>query len=177
MAQDTRTSPMTGSATGTSGLAGTPASSAGARITGTSHLHDHSGPGPEVMAASDFEGDRKRPAATIAAQWAPNETSEYTFEAFYQGYREEMFNNRFIRRLVGQLKDEGGNFSAALLRPHRPQSIEKVKTAVGDKIFDSAIVPRLARTMLEEAVDPTTGFNNFARQLFHPHSISDRNLE
>ena len=29
----------------------------------------------------------------LALQWAPNDTSEYTFEAFYQGYREEMFNN------------------------------------------------------------------------------------
>jgi iron complex outermembrane recepter protein len=49
--------------------------------------------GRDALFASDFEGDRKRPAATLAAQWAPNETSEYTFEAFYQGYREEMFNN------------------------------------------------------------------------------------
>jgi TonB-dependent receptor len=47
----------------------------------------------DALFASDFEGDRKRPAANIALQWAPNETSEYTFEAFYQGYREEMFNN------------------------------------------------------------------------------------
>ena len=45
------------------------------------------------MFASDFEGDRERPAANIALQWAPNDTSEYTFEAFYQGYREKMFNN------------------------------------------------------------------------------------
>lgn len=47
----------------------------------------------DALFASDFEGDRERPAANIALQWAPNETSEYTFEAFYQGYREEMFNN------------------------------------------------------------------------------------
>lgn len=47
----------------------------------------------DALFASDFEGDRERPAATIALQWAPNDTSEYTFEAFYQGYREEMFNN------------------------------------------------------------------------------------
>jgi hypothetical protein len=42
---------------------------------------------------ADFNGERKRPAATVAVQWAPNDTSEYTFEAFYQGYREKMFNN------------------------------------------------------------------------------------
>jgi iron complex outermembrane receptor protein len=47
----------------------------------------------DALFASDFEGDRKRPAANIALQWAPSDSSVYTFEAFYQGYREEMFNN------------------------------------------------------------------------------------
>ncbi|MFC4310060.1 TonB-dependent receptor [Steroidobacter flavus] len=47
----------------------------------------------DALFASDFQGDRERPAATVALQWAPNDSSEYTFEAFYQGYREEMFNN------------------------------------------------------------------------------------
>jgi len=47
----------------------------------------------DALFASDFEADRRRPAANIALQWAPNDSSEYTFEAFYQGYREEMFNN------------------------------------------------------------------------------------
>jgi TonB-dependent receptor len=47
----------------------------------------------DALFASDFEGNRNRPAANVALQWAPNDTSEYTFEAFYQGYREEMFNN------------------------------------------------------------------------------------
>ena len=47
----------------------------------------------DALFASDFEGDRERPASTLSLQWAPNDTSEYTFEAFYQGYREEMFNN------------------------------------------------------------------------------------
>ena len=39
------------------GLAGSAAASEGARIAGTRHLDDHSGPGPEVMAASSFEGE------------------------------------------------------------------------------------------------------------------------
>ena len=47
----------------------------------------------DALFASDFEGDRKRPAANLALQFAPNDTSEYTFEAFYQGYREQLFNN------------------------------------------------------------------------------------
>ena len=47
----------------------------------------------DALFASDFEGDRRRPAANVAFQWAPNDTSEYTFETFYQGFREERFNN------------------------------------------------------------------------------------
>lgn len=49
--------------------------------------------GRDALFASDFNADRERPAATVAVQWAPNDASEYTFEAFYQGYSEEMFNN------------------------------------------------------------------------------------
>jgi sporulation protein YlmC with PRC-barrel domain len=55
MAQETRTSTTTGTSTTAGGLTGS--STEGAAITGTSHLDDHSGPGPEVMAASDFEGE------------------------------------------------------------------------------------------------------------------------
>jgi TonB-dependent receptor len=47
----------------------------------------------DALFASDFEGDRRRPAANLALQWQPGDNSLYTFEAFYQGYREEMFNN------------------------------------------------------------------------------------
>ena len=55
MVQDTRTGTMEN--TTTSGFAGSPATKQGARIAGTSHLDDHSGPGPEIMAASSFEGE------------------------------------------------------------------------------------------------------------------------
>lgn len=47
----------------------------------------------DAMFASDFQGDRERPAANFALQWSPNNASTYTFEVLYQGYREEMFNN------------------------------------------------------------------------------------
>ncbi|HZN23190.1 MAG TPA: PRC-barrel domain-containing protein [Burkholderiales bacterium] len=56
MVQDTKTRTIPGTST-TSGFAGSPATSEGARIAGTSHLDDHSGPGPEIMAASSFEGE------------------------------------------------------------------------------------------------------------------------
>ena len=46
----------TTSVAGTAGLAGSP-SGQGASIAGTKHLDDHSGPGPEIMAASSFEGE------------------------------------------------------------------------------------------------------------------------
>lgn len=54
MGQDTRTSsPGAASA----GFAGSPSTAEGAHITGTKHLDDHSGPGPEIMAAGSFEGE------------------------------------------------------------------------------------------------------------------------
>ena len=44
-------------ATAAGGLAGSPAHEHGARIIGNSHPYDHSEPGPEIMAASSFEGE------------------------------------------------------------------------------------------------------------------------
>ena len=38
-------------------LTGSASAQEGARIVGTAHVDDHSGPGPEVMAASSFEGE------------------------------------------------------------------------------------------------------------------------
>jgi len=47
----------------------------------------------DAIFASDFTGTRKRPAVNVSMQFAPNENSEYTFEAFYNGYRNDSFNN------------------------------------------------------------------------------------
>ncbi|MBO9717961.1 MAG: TonB-dependent receptor [Pseudoxanthomonas sp.] len=47
----------------------------------------------DAIFASDFTGKRERPAANVSLQWAPNNDSEYTFEAFYNGYRNESFNS------------------------------------------------------------------------------------
>lgn len=41
----------------------------------------------------NFTGERERPAANISLQWAPNDSSEYLFEAFYNGYRQESANS------------------------------------------------------------------------------------
>jgi iron complex outermembrane receptor protein len=49
--------------------------------------------GRDAIFSSDFTGKRERSAANISLQFAPSDTSEYTFEAFYNGYRNESFNS------------------------------------------------------------------------------------
>lgn len=43
--------------------------------------------GRDAIFGADVTGARERPAANIALQYAPNDSSEYIFEAFYNGYR------------------------------------------------------------------------------------------
>ena len=47
----------------------------------------------DAIFASDLSGKRERPAASISLQWAPDESSEYVFETFYNGFRNESFNS------------------------------------------------------------------------------------
>jgi iron complex outermembrane receptor protein len=49
--------------------------------------------GRDAIFSSDFTGKRERSAANVSLQFAPNDTSEYTFEAFYNGYRNDSFNS------------------------------------------------------------------------------------
>ena len=49
--------------------------------------------GRDAIFQSDFNGERERPAANISLQFAPDERSEYVFESFYNGYRNEGFNS------------------------------------------------------------------------------------
>ncbi|MCU4676455.1 TonB-dependent receptor [Catenovulum sp. 2E275] len=46
----------------------------------------------DAIFQSDYTGKRERPAANISLQWAPNADSEYLFEAFYNGYRNQSNN-------------------------------------------------------------------------------------
>ena len=46
----------------------------------------------DAVFQSDVQGERERPAATIALQWKPNSDSVYTFESMYNGYRDKSFN-------------------------------------------------------------------------------------
>lgn len=47
----------------------------------------------DAVFASDFTGERERPAVNAALQWRPNSTSEYTFELMWEGFRQKAFNN------------------------------------------------------------------------------------
>ncbi|UTF61532.1 TonB-dependent receptor [Gilvimarinus sp. DA14] len=42
---------------------------------------------------TDFTGERERSAANVSLQFAPNDSSTYTFESMYTGYRNDTFNN------------------------------------------------------------------------------------
>lgn len=50
----------------------------------------------DAVFASDLSGERERPAANLSLQFSPNDTSEYLFEAFYNGYRERVRNSLFF---------------------------------------------------------------------------------
>ena len=58
MVQSTRTGTTGTPAATAGGFEGSRARGEGARITGSAHINDNSGPGPEVMAASSFEGEK-----------------------------------------------------------------------------------------------------------------------
>ncbi|MDQ8199838.1 TonB-dependent receptor [Pelagicoccus enzymogenes] len=58
----------------------------------------------DAVFSADFYGKRERPAANLSLQFAPDDNSTYTFEAFYNGYRESFNNN-----LMFSLADWWGN--------------------------------------------------------------------
>lgn len=47
----------------------------------------------DAVFSSDLYGKRERPAVNAALQWAPNDSSEYTAEFFYNGFRGQTFNS------------------------------------------------------------------------------------
>lgn len=49
--------------------------------------------GRDAIFFNETKGQTKRPALNLSLQFAPNKSSEYTFEAFYTGYRNENFSN------------------------------------------------------------------------------------
>ncbi len=47
----------------------------------------------DAIFENDLNGKRERPAFNISLQWAPNDKSQYLFETFYNGFRNESFNS------------------------------------------------------------------------------------
>jgi iron complex outermembrane receptor protein len=47
----------------------------------------------DAVIASDLYGKRERPSINAALQWAPNDSSVYTAEIFYTGFRGKTFNS------------------------------------------------------------------------------------
>jgi iron complex outermembrane recepter protein len=50
----------------------------------------------DAVFQNELKGDRERPAVNVALQWQPNADAVYTFEYFYDGYRNTTFNNLFF---------------------------------------------------------------------------------
>jgi TonB-dependent receptor len=50
----------------------------------------------DAMFQPHVNGTRERPAWNLSLQWAPNDSSEYTFEAFYNGFRNDQHNGLFF---------------------------------------------------------------------------------
>lgn len=78
----------------------------------------------------DTTGIRERPAANISLQFAPNDNAEYTFEAFYNGYRNDNFNN-----LQFTFVDWWGNLGAnpsANITLYPGTNIVKSRKSIGD---------------------------------------------
>ncbi len=59
----------------------------------------------DAMFAPDTRGERERPAANLSLQWAPNDVSEYTFETFYNGYREDIYASLWFQFLNSPIYD------------------------------------------------------------------------
>ncbi|KHL26234.1 TonB-dependent receptor [Croceibacterium mercuriale] len=50
----------------------------------------------DAVISSDLYGERERPSVNAALQWAPNDSSTYTAEFFYSGFRGNTFNSLFF---------------------------------------------------------------------------------
>ncbi len=50
----------------------------------------------DAFIINDFTGERERPGANISLQFAPNDSSEYTFETFYSGFRNTTNNSMYF---------------------------------------------------------------------------------
>lgn len=92
--------------------------------------------GRDAIFASDFTGKRERTAANVAFQFAPNDTSEYLFEAFYNGYRNESFNS-LLFSFADWWGDYVNNPSAANIELFEGTNIVKSRSVSNQFMFTS----------------------------------------
>ncbi len=71
--------------------AGLPSAVGSKLADGTPYVH-----GRDAMFQPHVRGERERPALNLSLQWMPNPKAEYTFEAFYNGYRNTQHNSLFF---------------------------------------------------------------------------------
>lgn len=65
--------------------------------------------GRDAMFQPHVTGERERPAWNVSLQWAPNDSSEYMFEVFYNGYRNKQHNGLFFTFVDWWLDQDLGN--------------------------------------------------------------------
>lgn len=92
--------------------------------------------GRDAIFASDFTGKRERTAANVSFQYAPNDTSEYLFEAFYNGYRNESFNS-LLFSFADWWGEYANNPSAANVELFEGTNIIKSRSVNGQYMFTS----------------------------------------
>jgi len=104
----------------------------------------------DAFIITDFTGERERTAANISLQYAPNDSSTYTFESMYTGYRQDTFNSMHFSfvdwwgdlGMLGNIEDsfelfEGTNVikERTVARPHTFTSGDYATNATDSTMF------------------------------------------
>ncbi len=89
----------------------------------------------DAIFQNDYSGTLERPAANLSFQFAPNDSSEYLFEVFYNGYRNDIYNNLLF------------TFADAWW-------------ALDDELIDSVVLHPGTNVVKERSVRDTAGFTS-----------------
>lgn len=86
----------------------------------------------DAIFGTSFTGQRKRPAASVSLQWAPNDDLEVTAEGFYTGYRNTSQNAMWF---VNTMLNQNGNIDIPLV--YEGTNVVKEHQGVGNSGFQS----------------------------------------
>lgn len=92
--------------------------------------------GRDGVMATDFTGKRERTAANVSLQFAPNDTSEYLFEAFYNGYDNESYSS-LLYGYTDWWGEYANNPGAANVVLHNNSNIVKSRSIAFPLLFTS----------------------------------------